>query len=152
MAQTTTAVSSNQSVIQLDVTAGGSLTDISGTTTTVSIEPDRESKETYTFGSEAALTTVGKTTTKIAIEIVYSSTTAEAAYILEAWFYGTAAVSKGSRTIQIDIPDSSAGSRRFSGEVKLSKPPTLELDSSKADPLILTAEFMNDGPISWAII
>lgn len=152
MAQTTTAISSNQSVISLDVTAGGTLTDISGTTTTVSIEPDRESKETFTFGSESALTTVGKTSTKISVEIVYSSATAEGAYILEAWFYGTAAVSKGSRTIQIDIPDSSTGSRRFSGEVKLSKPPTVELDSSKAEPLILSAEFMNDGAISWTII
>lgn len=152
MAQTTTPISSNQSVIQLDVTSAGTLVDISGTTTKVSIEPDRESKETFTFGSESALTTVGKTSTKISVEIVYSSTTAEGGYILEAWFYGTQAVSKGSRTIQIDIPDSSTGSRRYSGEVKLSKPPALEMDSSKAEPLIMKAEFMNDGAISWTII
>lgn len=152
MAQTTTAISSNQSVIQLDVTSAGTLVDISGTTTKVSIEPDREAKETFTFGDENALTTVGKVSTKIAVEIVYSSTTAEGSYILERWFYDTPAISKGARTIQIDIPDSSTGSRRFSGEVKLSKPPAVELDSSKAEPLILKAEFMNSGAISWTII
>lgn len=151
MAQTTTAISSNQSVIKVD-NASGSLTDISGTTTTVTIEPDREAKETFTFGDENAITTVGKTTTTIAVEIVYSSTTTEGSYLIESWFYGTAAVSKGSRSIQIDIPDSNTGSRRFTGEVKLSKPPTIELDASKAEPLILQAEFMGDGPITFALI
>lgn len=152
MAQTTTPISSNQSVIQLDVTSAGTLTDISGSSTKVNIKPEREAKETYTFGDEQSISTVGKGKTTISIEIVYSSATAEAAYILEAWYYGTAAVSKGARTIQIDIPDSSTGSRRYSGEVKLSSPPELDLDSSKADPLILKAEFMNSGAISWTII
>lgn len=152
MAQTVTPISSNQSVLKIDVTAGGTLTDISGSSTKVSIEPDRETKETYTFEGESGIPTQGKTKTTIAVEIVYSSATAEGSYILEAWFYGAAAVSKGSRTIQIDIPDSATGSRRYSGEVKLSKPPSIELDASKAEPLILKAEFMNDGQISWTII
>lgn len=152
MAQTTTQINSNQSVLKIDATSGGTLTDISGSSTKVSIEPDREAKETFTFEGESAISTVGKATTKIAVEIVYSSATAEGAYILESWFYGTAAVSKGARSIQIDIPDSSTGSRRYSGEVKLSKPPSLELDAGKAEPLVLKAEFLNDGAISWTII
>lgn len=151
MAQTTTQISSNQSVINLD-DASGSLVDISGTTTKIQIEPERDSKETYTFGSEAALVTVGKSKHKITCEIVYSSATAESKALLNAWYYGTAAVSRASRTIRIDIPDSSSGSDRYTGEVKLSKPPSMELDASKAEPLILKVEFMNDGVISYTTI
>lgn len=150
MAATTTAISSNQSVINLD--GPTTLVDISGTATKFTIEPDRESKETFVFGDEFAIVTVGKSTVKISLEIVYSSATAEGSYILEAWYYGTSATSRGSRTIQIDSPNSSSGSRRFSGEVKLSKPPTVELDASKAEPLIVKAELMNDGAWSWTII
>lgn len=150
MAATTTAISSNQSVISLD--APTTLVDISGTTTTVTIEPDRESKETFVFGDEFAIVTVGKSTVKISLEIVYSSTTAEGSYVLEAWYYGGSTTSRAARTVQIDIPNSLTGSRRFSGEVKLSKPPTVELDASKSEPLIVKAELMNDGAWSWTII
>lgn len=151
MAQTTTQIPSNSWVIKLD-NASGTLTDISGVDTKASIEPDRESKETFTAEGENGIVTVGKGTVKIAVEIVYSSATAEGSYLVESWYYGSAAVSKGSRSIQMDIPDSSAGSRRYSGEVKISKPPAIELDASKAEPLILKCEFMNDGLFSWTII
>lgn len=151
MAQTTTQISSNSWVIKID-NASGSLTDISGVDTKATIEPDRESKETFTAEGENAIVTVGKSTVKIAIEIVYSSATAEGKQLLNLWYYGTSAVSKASRTIQLDVPDSATGSDRYTGEVKLSKPPSFELDASKAEPLILKAEFMNDGLITWSTI
>ena len=148
---TSTQISSNQSVVQVD-NASGTLTDISGVATKVTIEPEREAKETYVFDNENAIVTVGKSKVKITVEIVYSSATAEGKALLNAWYYGTATVSKASRTIQIDVPDSSSGSDRYTGEVKLSKPPNFELDASKADPLILKAEFMNDGTWSYTTI
>lgn len=150
MATTATAISSSLSVIKID--GPTTLVDISGSTTKVNIEPARDAKETPTFGDEFAIVTVGKSSVKISVEIVYSSTTTEASYVLEAWYYGGSTTSRASRTIQIDVPDSTTGSRRFSGEVKLSSPPKIELDASKPDPLILTAEFMNDGAWSWTII
>jgi hypothetical protein len=150
MAETATAISSNQSVVSLD--APTTLTDISGSTTKVTIEPSRDSKTTNTFGGDDGIVTVGKSSTKISLEIVYSSTTTEAGYVLEGWYYGGSTTSRASRTIQIDIPNSSSGSRRYSGEVKLSKPPVIELDASKPDPLIVKAELMNDGAWSWTII
>lgn len=151
MAQTTTQISSNQSILNLD-NASGSLVDISGTTTKIQIEPERDSKETYTIDSETAIVTVGKSKFKITCEIIYSSATAEAKTLLNSWYYGAAAVSRASRTIRIDIPDSASGSDRYTGEVKLSKPPSMEIDASKAEPLIMKIEFMNDGPISWTTI
>lgn len=150
MAATATAISSNESVIKLD--APTTLTDISGSTTKVTIEPSRDSKELYVFGDENAIVTVGRSTVKISVESVYSSATTEAAYVVEAWYYGGSTTSRASRTVQIDVPNSSTGSRRFSGEVKLSSPPTIELDASKPDPLIVKYELMNDGAWSWTII
>src|SRR3990172_578385 len=105
MAATATAISSNQSVIKLD--APTTLVDISGTTTKVSIEPSRDAKETFVFGDENSIVTVGRSTVKISLEIVYSSTTTEGSYALEAWYYGGSTASRASRTVQNDIPDSS---------------------------------------------
>lgn len=150
MAATATAISSNQAVVKLD--APTTLADISGSTTKVSITPERDSKETFVFGDENSIVTVGRSKVTIAVESVYSSTTTEASYVIEAWYYGGSTTSRASRTVQIDIPDSTTGSRRFSGEVKLSKPPEMEHDASKPEPLILKYELMNDGAWSWTII
>jgi hypothetical protein len=148
---TSTQISGNSWVIKLD-NASGTLTDISGVDTKATIDPSRDSKETYVADNENAIVTVGKSKVKIAIEIVYSSATAEGATLINAWYYGTRAVSIASRSIELYIPDTSSGSQKYSGEVKLSKPPSFELDASKAEPLILKAEFQNDGTFSFTTV
>lgn len=148
---TSTQISSNQSVIKVD-NASGTLVDISGVTTKVSISPERDAKETYVFDSENAIVTVGKSKVTVAIEIVYSSSTAEGKQLLNSWYYGSTTVTKASRTLEIYIPDTATGSDKYTGEVKLSAPPNIELDASEAAPLILKAEFMNDGAWTWTTV
>lgn len=148
---TSTQIASNASVIQLD-NASGALVNISGVTTKVSIKPERDAKETYVFDNENAITTVGKSKVTISAEIVYSSSTAEAKQLLNLWYYGSSTVSRASRTIEVYIPDTASGSDKYYGEVKLSAPPSVELDASEAAPLILSVEFMNDGAWSWTTV
>lgn len=148
---TSTQIASNASVIQLD-NASGTLVNISGVSTKVSIKPERDAKETYVFDNENAITTVGKSKVTVSAEIVYSSATAEAKQLLNLWYYGSSTVTKASRTIEVYIPDTASGSDKYYGEVKLSAPPNFELDASKAEPLILKVEFMNDGAWSWTTV
>lgn len=152
MTVTTTQINSDRCVVNLD-NASATYTDISGTVTKISIEPSRDSKETYVVGDDDAIVTVGKSTHKFTLESIFSSATAEEKALLMAWFYSaTDSVKRGSRSLRVDIPDSSSGSDRWSCEVKLAKPPQIEIDASKPEPLILKYELASDGPVSWTVI
>lgn len=152
MAATTTQINSDRCVVNLD-NASATYTDISGTVSKISIEPSRDSKETWVVGDDDAIVTVGKSTHKFTFESVYSSSTAEEKALLLAWFYSsTDSVTRGSRSLRVDIPDSSSGSDRWSCEVKLAKPPQIEIDASKPEPLILKYELSSDGPVSYTVI
>lgn len=148
---TSTQLPGNSWVVKID-NASGSLVDISGVDTSCKIEPSRDAKETYVADSENAITTVGKSTVKISLKLVYSSATAEAKQLFNLWYYGASSVTKASRTLELYFPDASSGSDKYTGEVKLSKPPAFELDASKPEPLIIEVELMNDGAWSWSTV
>lgn len=132
--------------------ASGTLVNISGVDTKCSIDPSRDSKSTYVADSENAITTVGKSEVKIALELVYSSSTAEAKQLLNLWYYGSSTVTKASRSVELYFPDTASGSDKYYGEVKLAKPPSFELDASKPEPLIIKVELMNDGAWTWTTV
>lgn len=148
---TSTQLPGNAWVVKID-DASGTLVDISGVDTKCQIEPSRDAKETYVADSENAIVTVGKSKVKISLELVYSTATAEAKQLFNLWYYGSSAVTKASRSLELYFPDASSGSDKYYGEVKLAKPPAFELDASKAEPLIIKVELANDGAWTWTQI
>lgn len=152
MAATTTQINSDRCVVNLD-NASATYADISGVVTEISIEPKRDAKETFVVGDSNSIVTVGKTTHTFKVKSVYSSATAEAKNLLMLWFYSaTDSVSRGARSLRLDIPDSSSGSDRWSCEVRLSGAPKITIDGSKPEPLIIEYELMNDGAVSYTVI
>lgn len=148
MAQTTTHISFESAAIFLD-TAGGTLTNISGSTNKGSVTVNTPVEKTTTFDGDYPIASVGKDGVTINLEIIYSTTADEAMDIIKRWKF-VSTEREGSRTCTIEIPDATTGSDQYSGEFKLSN---LEIaqDSSSANVSIVTAVLENDGAFSWTI-
>jgi len=148
MAQTTTHINSKDCIPYVD-NASGTITDISGSSSTVSITVETETGEANTFTGSFPLSFVGKNKMTVDLTLVYTTATGEAMDILKQWKFGSSYDS--ARSIQIDIPDSTSGSDRYSGEVKLANL-SINADASTVGAMEVTAQFVNDGTISWTAI
>ena len=148
MAQTTTSVTQKSCVVSLD-TSGGTLTNISGSTTTYSISGSADSGEDSTFEGTSNLTTAGPKTDTVDLAVIYSTATSEGSDILKQWWFSDG--HQTERTVQIDVPDSSTGSDRYSGEVRLTGF-SMAADSSATQKLRVECTLTCDGGLSWTAI
>lgn len=145
MAQSTTVVNGCDAVIKFDSEAGA-LVDISGTTNELGLVFGLNSELWRSFGSRyPGRLTCGKDMTG-SFKIVYSPTVAEGRELIEEWYH----TSNGdARSFQVDLPDSSVGSLRYSGEVILEtgyEIPTVA--AGEAKPIEITFTIAAAGEIT----
>lgn len=150
MAATSTPVLQRECVLNLD-NASSTLTDFSSVHTKTNVKFDMETKEIYVHGSETPIQNTSRKPTSFEIEALVSTATSELFNVLNDWWFNKFNTAK---SIRIDIPDSTTGSYRYSGEVKLSKAPELATDAEKPDGMIVKFTVAEDasGAISYTII
>lgn len=143
MTTTTTAVNAVNAVIKLDNNVNV-LTDISGSTNKVSIEPKMEGGKFEVFGNRWKKSLDGSKEWGGSITIVFSTTAAEALDLIEDWFYAT---NPANRTLQVDVPDSGTGSRRYSGEIRV-REFKYPFDRPEAGPVTVEVTFDGDDALT----
>ena len=147
MAQTTTAINACDVVVSLD-NVSGTLTDISGSSNEVSMDLGQNIGEIATFDGDWMLKASCGKTVSVSLNVVYTTTADEGLDILRDWFFAT---SPGSRTVQIDVPDSTAGSDRYSGEFVIESL-NIPLTAGEASPVLVSATLSNDGAFAHSTI
>jgi len=141
MPQTTSAASFLDCKIKLD-NAGGTLRDISGSTTQINPEFIHTIGRAHTGDTKWALKVDGTKDATMTVNVVYSQGANEAFQMLLTWWFTDP---PGRRSIEVYIPDEDAGADIFYGEVKIG---TLRWngDYSSSDPIIATVVLETDGP------
>jgi hypothetical protein len=147
MAQTTTAVNACDVVISID-NSGGTLTDISGSSNQCSMDIARNVAEVYTFSGDWAIKKSCKSSVTVAVQVLYSTTADEGRDLLEDWIFDSPTTDK---TVQIDVPDSSVGSTRYSGEFTIESY-SVPLAASEAGVIICSANLSNSGTVTRSTI
>lgn len=142
MAQTTTYANACDVVLKVDNSAGV-LTDITGSSSQASLSLTRTLGSLVTFEGEWDIVLGCKISGTISVTAVYSTANTEARNILEGWIFNDDGGTR-LRTVQINVPDDSAGSRRYSGEAVIESY-ELPLDASSADPIAVTAQLRTSG-------
>jgi len=146
MAQTTNSVNACNVVLQIDDNLG-SLTDISGSSNQASMDFSKQVAETFTFDGDWAIKKDCKRSVSMSIQALYTLNDGEASNILEDWFHN----GSGSRTVQVDVPDGTGGSFRYSGEFILESY-SLPLSADDAGVILLGFTLSNDGAVTRAAI
>lgn len=144
MAQSTTVVNGCDIVIEID-NEGGTLTDISGSSNELAMVFGLNSELWRSFGSRyPGRLNCGKDMTGT-IKVLYSPTADEGREIVEEWYH----TSNGdARSFQFDLPDSSVGSNRYSGEIIMDGGYNIEnIVAGEAKPIEITLNFAADGDI-----
>lgn len=102
-------------VFKLDSTTGGSLVDYSSHVTQIT-PPNMNNniQQFHTIDSRIPKTTIGGWTGSFTISVVRDPSPTSLHRVLQDWQLENP---PGSRTVQIDMPDSDPGSERISGEV-----------------------------------
>lgn len=147
MAQTTTAQNACDVVLQLD-NGSGVLINISGSSNQANMDFSAVIGEAFTFEGPWAIKKSCKKAVAVALQVVYSTLTDEGIDLLRDWFFNSLST---SRSIQIDIPDSSVGSDRYSGEMTLESL-SIPATADDAAPILCAAALSNDGEFSYSII
>lgn len=147
MAQTTTSVNACDVVIMLD-NAAANLTDISGSSNQCSLDITRNVAEVFTFDGDWSIKKSCKSGVSVSLQALYSTTQNESVDILEDWIFDTPTTSK---TLRIDVPDSSIGSTRYEGEFIIESY-GVPLSASEAGVIVCSATLSNDGTVTRSII
>ena len=146
MAQTTDAVNACDVVLMVD-NSSGVLTDISGSSNEASMDFSRQVAETFTFDGDWAIKKSCKKSVSMSVRTLYSLNDGEASNIMEDWFHN----SNAARTIQLDVPNGSGGSFRYSGEWILESY-GLPVSAEDAGVILMSFSLTNDGEITRAAI
>jgi hypothetical protein len=112
-----TFISGSQAVITFDNTAG-TPTDMSTTISKVTLDANSNVASFFTFGTNVAYKTEGKRTYMGSVTYPSAEDTSSMDYTVSAWFHPGASNTMGTKTLQVDTPDSSAASYRYSGEIR----------------------------------
>lgn len=146
MAQTTVAQNACEVVLQVDNLAG-TLTDLSGSTNQTSMSFSRQVAETHTFDGDWAIKKSCKKAVSLSIQALYTLSDVEASNLLEDWFHND----NTSRSVQIDVPNASGGSFRYTGEFILESY-DLPLSAEDAGVILMSFALSNDGAVTRAAI
>lgn len=147
MAQTTDSVNACNVVLMVDDSTG-TLVDISGSANEATMDFSIQSSETFTFEGDWAIKKSCKKAVTMSINALYSLNDAEASNILEDWFHNS---STTSRTVQLDVPNDSGGSFRYSAEWII-EGYNLPVSATEAGVIILGFSLSNDGEVTRAAI
>lgn len=147
MAQTTNAVNACNVVLTVDDSTGTPV-DISGSANQASMDFTVQSAETFTFEGDWAIKKSCKKAVALTIQTLYTLNDAEGSNIMEDWFHNSSGT---SRTVQIEVPDSSGGSFSYSGEFILESY-GLPVSADDAGVILLSFSLSNDGAVTRAAI
>lgn len=147
MAATTTAINACDAVIQLDDDLGA-LQDISGSSNNAELGFTQEVGEYQVFGGGWVKRLACARDATLSLSLVYTTATDEAMDVLKDWFFSNPGT---KRTCQIDVPDSTSGNDRYSGEFYLVSL-DIPLDVEEAGPIMCSAELAPDGGVTLAVI
>lgn len=147
MAQTTTSVNACDAVISID-NGSGLLTGISGSSNQASIDVSVETAKTKTFEGQWEIAKACKTAATVALQVLYTTTADEGLDILRDWVF---TAPTGIRTVQIDVPDGSVGSDRYSGEMVIESF-NIPLSADDAGVILCSGSLSNSGAFSHAVI
>lgn len=146
MTQTTDAVNACDVVVQVDDSTGA-LADVSGSTNQASLSFSRAVAETFTFEGDWAIKKSCKKSVTLSLQALYSLNDAEGSNIMEDWFHND----NTSRSVQIDVPNGSGGSFRYTGEFTLESY-DLPLSADDAGVILMGFSLSNDGAVTRAAI
>lgn len=146
----TTYTPNTDAVVKLDNSVG-SLTDISDYCSTVSIKGTASIGKFYVFGEVGAQSAEGKRDMTADLGVRPAEDAAGASRSLNTWFMSVTTM--GRRTFEVDTPDSTSGSCRFSGEVYLSAWEPVNADASgDGTPSTQTATLQFDGLPTYSVL
>ncbi|HML23519.1 MAG TPA: phage tail tube protein [Aggregatilinea sp.] len=147
MAQTQTAISAVDCIIQLD-NASGVLTDISGSSNKVSLSFENGVWEFRPFGNVWKARGVTGKDADASLDAAYTTADGEALALLRDWFFGG---DDSPRTLQVNIPDNTPGSDRYQGEFVLETFP-LDLDAGADDVVMVSCTLKPNGEVTHEVI
>ena len=147
MAQTSTQVSACDVVVCLD-DSGGTPRDISGSTNRIDMDFAHTLGDYRAYGSKWPVRLDAGKDANFTLVVLYTTANNEGLDILNQWYH---AASPGARTLRVDIPDSTVGSDRYSGEVRLDDL-KWTVSAREGGPILVTARLVPDGEISWTTI
>lgn len=148
MATTTTHFTAEDVVFHLD-NAAGTLTDIQGSSNSVSVNSTRTATAKVNVFGGSPIVGVGARTYSISAKIILSTATDEAWDIVKNWWFGSSHTV--ARSFQIDSPDATSGSDRYTGECKLVDLPIL-YTAGEGKPIELEFTLEVDGDLTHAEI
>lgn len=146
MTMTSSAVNGCDAVVKLD-NGLGLLADISGSSNEVSMDFSNDIGEAKSFGSRWRVRLECGSDAAIKFNAIYSQDDAEALTILRDWFFTT----RGSKTIQVDIPDSTVGGDRYTMEVFLEKM-SIPIKADEAGPIMVSCDMKPTGAVTCTVI
>lgn len=145
MTKTTTHRSKLDCVLSID-DASGTLTSLAGSSTKVSLGGEAQTATARVFEGKIKISADSDET--VEIEGLWTTATGEARDLVETWYYG--GTRNTPRTVQIDIPDSSPGSRRYTAEFTILNYKPFEAGGTEdtAERMRFTATLENDTDLS----
>ena len=136
-------------IVKVDSTSGGSLADYSDDVISVTPPQINNNMNQYHTGeSRAPKTTVGGYTSEATLEVVRDPSASSLHAVLMAWQFENPPV---PRSWQIDLPDSAAGSERYTFEGYVSYTSGVARGGS-GTPSTGSARIMSSGAITYSVI
>lgn len=146
----TTFIPNTNAVVKLDNSVG-SLTDISDYTSTCTVDMTASIGKFYVFGETGSQSAEGKRDVTAVLGVRPAEDSAGASYSLNGW--AMSAGTMGKRTLEIDVPDSTSGSFRISGEAYLSAWQIFNQDAAgDGTPSQQNANLQFDGLPTYSVL
>ncbi len=145
MARTTTALPMHDMVINLY--DGATNRDVSGSTNSLTPNYTQTTGPFYTFDSRWPGRVDNTKDATFTLNIVFSTGTNEAWYILKNWFFATA---PGARSLRFYHPDKNVGSDAFIQSVRINSL-NWAPEAGAEGPIMVTAECSVDGDVTQSV-
>lgn len=143
------AIASGRGVFSID-NASGVLTDVTNGVESATINVTKNVGGYHTLGDAWQLTIEGGKMWTASLSIINETGTGNASEILSAW---AVAANGSTRTMQFDMPDSTTGSIRYSGETRMPSNNGIQTGTGgSGDPAKSTVELMGHGALTRAVI
>ena len=142
MATTTTATNACSAVVSVD-SGAGVLTNVSGSSASASMTLNTELGEYKVFGDQWKYRLACAQDSEVSIDVIYTTTADEGFDILRDWWFDATGYAT-ARTVRIDMPDSTAGSDRYTAEMLLESL-SWDMPAGEAGPVMVSAALKPNG-------
>lgn len=143
-------ISLNEGVYQIDDDTG-SLVNFTNWVITCEMSIENTIGTYATVGEGWQKATEGMRAGTISLEIEPDTTSGSAYELFTEWMF-PASGKPGDRSFQIDTPDSTNGSIRYTGECKINNINPVRAEPGSGDPMSLTVELTVNGVVSRSVI